>query len=57
MRARAVALEFRPLHGDFAAEVTGAPRDLRVDDATLREIEAAWFRHGILIFRELDMTA
>jgi alpha-ketoglutarate-dependent taurine dioxygenase len=51
-----MALEFRPLHGDFAAEVTGAPPDLRVDDATLRAIEAAWFHHGILIFRELDMT-
>lgn len=49
-------LEFRPLHGDFAAEAIGAPRDLRVDDAALREIEAAWFRYGILVFRDLDMT-
>jgi alpha-ketoglutarate-dependent taurine dioxygenase len=49
-------LEFRPLHGKFAAEVLGAPPDLQVDDATLREIEAAWFRHSILIFRDLDMT-
>jgi taurine dioxygenase len=49
-------LEFRPLHGEFAAEVIGAPADLRVDDATLRAIEAAWFRHGILVFRDLDMT-
>ena len=51
-----MALQFRPLHGDFAAEVTGAVPDLRVDDATLAEIEAAWFRYGILIFRDLDMT-
>ena len=51
-----MALEYRPLHGEFAAEVIGAPPDLRVDDATLGEIEAAWFRHGILIFRDLDMT-
>jgi taurine dioxygenase/putative 2-oxoglutarate oxygenase len=49
-------LEFRPQRGDFAAEVSGAPADLRVDDAALRAIEAAWFRHGILIFRDLDMT-
>jgi taurine dioxygenase len=49
-------LEFRPLHGDFAAEVLGAAPDLRVDDAALRQIEAAWFRHGILVFRDLDMT-
>ena len=51
-----MTLEYRPLHGEFAAEVIGAPPDLRVDDATLGEIEATWFRHGILIFRDLDMT-
>ncbi len=51
-----MALEFRPLHGDFAAEVSGVAADLRVDDAALWAIEAAWFRHGILIFRGLDMT-
>src|SRR5215469_6729952 len=51
-----MAIEYRPLQGDFAAEVIGAPADLRVDDTTLREIEAAWFRHGILVFRDLDMA-
>ncbi|MFZ2007962.1 MAG: TauD/TfdA family dioxygenase [Stellaceae bacterium] len=51
-----MALEIRPLHGEFAGEVTGVPPDLQVDDATLREIEAAWFRYGILVFRDLDMT-
>jgi alpha-ketoglutarate-dependent taurine dioxygenase len=51
-----MTLEFRPLHGDFAAEVIGAPPDLRVDDAAFRAIEAAWYRHSILIFRDLDMT-
>lgn len=51
-----MALEFRSLHEGFAAEVIGAPPDLRVDDAALREIEAAWFRHGVLVFRDLDMT-
>jgi alpha-ketoglutarate-dependent taurine dioxygenase len=49
-------LEFRPQHGEFAAEVLRASRDLKVDDETLRAIEAAWFRHSILIFRDLDMT-
>ena len=48
-------LEFRPLQGEFAAEVIGAPADLRVDDAALAAIEAAWFRHGILVFRDLAM--
>jgi taurine dioxygenase len=51
-----MALEFRPLHDDFGAEVIGAAPDLRVDDATLHDIEAAWFRHGILVFRDLDMA-
>jgi alpha-ketoglutarate-dependent taurine dioxygenase len=51
-----MALEIRPLHGQFAGEVTGVAPDLQVDDATLREIEAAWFRCGILVFRGLDMT-
>jgi taurine dioxygenase/putative 2-oxoglutarate oxygenase len=50
-------LEFRALHGGFAAEVIGAAPNLQVDDATLREIEAAWFRHSILVFRDLDMTS
>ncbi|HYM72283.1 MAG TPA: TauD/TfdA family dioxygenase [Stellaceae bacterium] len=49
-------LEFHPLQGDFVAEIVGAPPDLRVDEATLQAIEAAWFRHSILVFRELDMT-
>lgn len=51
-----MTLEFRQLHGDFAAEVIGVAPDLRVDDASLRAIEAAWFRHGILVFRDLDIT-
>src|ERR1700723_3536290 len=52
-----MGLEFHPLHGEFAAEVIGVRPDLRVDDAMLRQIEAAWFRHWILIFRDIDMTA
>src|ERR1700685_4532137 len=51
-----MALTFRPQHGEFAAEVLGAPSDLAVDDAVLAAVEVAWFRHSILIFRDLDMT-
>jgi alpha-ketoglutarate-dependent taurine dioxygenase len=51
-----MALQFRPLHDEFAAEVIGAPPDLKIDDATFGEIETAWFRYGVLIFRDLDMT-
>jgi taurine dioxygenase/putative 2-oxoglutarate oxygenase len=49
-------LEVHPLNGEFAAEIVGAAADLRVDDATLAAIEASWFRHGILVFRDLDLT-
>lgn len=51
-----MALDFCPLHGEFAAEVKGAPPNLDVDDMMLGEIEAAWFRHSILVFRDLAMT-
>jgi taurine dioxygenase len=51
-----MTLEFRPLHGDFAAEVIGVAPDLRVDDAAFQAIEAAWYCHSILVFRDLDMT-
>jgi len=51
-----MAIEFRPLHGGFGAEAIGVRPDLRVDDAALDAIETAWFRHGVLVFRGLDMT-
>jgi taurine dioxygenase len=51
-----MALEIRPLNGEFAADVTGVAPDLRVDEATLGAIEASWFRHGVLVFRDLDMN-
>ena len=44
----------RPLQGEFAAEVIGL--HLPVDDATFRGVEAAWLRHPILVFRDLQMT-
>lgn len=49
-------MEFRPLHGKFGAEVVGVPPDLQVDETTFRDIEQAWFRHSILLFRGLKMT-
>ena len=50
-----MAIEFRPLQGAFAAEVLGVDARLQVDDATFRGIEAAWFRHSILIFHGLAL--
>ena len=52
-------VQFRPISdvsgGEFGAEVVGIDPRLRVDDDTFRAIEAAWYRHSILLFRGLDM--
>ena len=47
---------FRPLHATFGAEVLGVDLSRDVDAATLAEIEAAWQRYSILLFRDVDMT-
>ena len=44
----------RPLQGQFAAELIGLR--LPVDDATFAAVEAAWTRHPLLVFRDLEMT-
>ena len=49
-------VEFRPLRGSFGAEVIGADPALEVDNPTFAAIEAAWYRHSILLFRGLTMT-
>jgi alpha-ketoglutarate-dependent taurine dioxygenase len=49
-------VEFRPLHGSFGAEVIGVDPALEVDDPAFAAIEAAWYRHSILLFRGLSMT-
>lgn len=49
-------VEFRQLQNEFGAEVRGIPPDLNVREDDLRRIEAAWFRHSILLFRGLSMT-
>lgn len=49
-------VEFQPLKGSFGAEVIGVPPTLEMDDSTFREVEAAWYRHSILLFRGLRLT-
>lgn len=51
-----MALRFRPLHATFGAEVIGADLSRAADAATFAEIEAAWQRYSILLFRDVDMT-
>ncbi len=47
-------MEIRPLQRQFAAEVVGLA--MPVDDTTFAALEAAWTRHPILVFRDLEMT-
>ena len=51
-----MALRFRPLHETFGAEVIGADLSRELDGPMLAEIEAAWQRHSILLFRDVEMT-
>ena len=49
-------LEFRPLHGEFGAEVVGVDPRLEIDAPTFAAIEAAWYGRSILLFRGLAMS-
>jgi taurine dioxygenase/putative 2-oxoglutarate oxygenase len=51
-----MALRLRPLHESFGAEVVGLELGPDVDDATFAEIEAAWRRYSILLFRGVTWT-
>jgi alpha-ketoglutarate-dependent taurine dioxygenase len=51
-----MALQFRPLHETFGAEVVGADLAGDIDAATFREIESAWHRYSILLFRGVAWT-
>jgi taurine dioxygenase len=47
-------LEIRPIQGTFGGEVTGIDPHLRVDDEAFARIEAGWYRHSILVFRDVS---
>jgi len=51
-----MALRFRPLHASFGAEVIGADLASDLDAAMIAQIEAAWLRYSILLFRDVAMT-
>jgi len=51
-----MTLDIRPIQGEFCAEVLGADLARPVDDAIFAEIERAWTRHSILVFRDVRMT-
>jgi alpha-ketoglutarate-dependent taurine dioxygenase len=48
--------KIRPLTDRFGAEIIGVDISRDLDAATMAEIEAAWFRHSILLFRNVEMT-
>ena len=50
-----MTVEFRPLNGSFGAEGGGVDPALELDETTFAAIEAAWYRHSILLFRGLSM--
>src|SRR5258706_813790 len=49
-------LAIRPIQGEFCAEVIGADLSRPVDAATFAQIERAWTRHSILVFRDVHMA-
>jgi taurine dioxygenase len=51
-----MGIEFRPLQALFGAEVVGAAPTLEMDDETFKQVESAWFRYSILLFRGLKMS-
>jgi alpha-ketoglutarate-dependent taurine dioxygenase len=51
-----VTLEIHPLHDSFGAEIVGVDIARDLDADTFAEVEAAWYRHSILLFRGLDMS-
>jgi taurine dioxygenase/putative 2-oxoglutarate oxygenase len=51
-----VTLKIRPLHESFGAEIIGVDIARDLDANALAEIEAAWYRHSILLFRNVEMT-
>lgn len=52
-----MALRLRLLHETFGAEVAGVDLSREVDAGTFADIEAAWRRYSILLFRGVTWTA
>ena len=45
-----------PSDAPVGAEIRGVDLSLDVDDATFTDIEAAWAEHGVIFFRDQDIT-
>jgi len=51
-----MALEFKPLHPLFAAEVSGVDMRRPLDAATIAALDAAMDRYAVLVFRDQPMS-
>jgi len=51
-----MAIEVRPLAAAIGAEITGVDLSRPVDDATLEQVEEAWRRYLVLLFRNQPLT-
>src|SRR4029434_6830403 len=51
-----MALRIRPLDAPFGAEIIGVDFSREMDAGTVAEIQAAWHRYSILLFRNVEMT-
>jgi alpha-ketoglutarate-dependent taurine dioxygenase len=51
-----MTLEIKPLN-NVGVEVTGFDINAPISDETKEELKSLWYQHGILIFRNQDITA
>ena len=54
--AQAVELDVRPLTPTLGAEIHGVDLREPLDAATVAAIRAAWLEHGVVFFRDQDLT-
>lgn len=48
-------LRIRPIHPAFGAEIQGLEPRIPLDDETVRYLRGAFDKHGVLLFRDLDI--
>ena len=51
-----MALRTRKLSDALGVEIGGVDLSQELSDAVMREIEALWHRHSLLLFRDQDLT-
>src|SRR6185436_11698354 len=52
-----MTIELHPLTGVIGAEVRGVDPTGELDEATIADVREALFRHLVLVFRDVDITA